>query len=36
MKKILLTSTGFENENIKNKFIELLNCDVTKAKFYLL
>lgn len=32
MKKILLTSTGFENENIKNKFIELLNCDVTKAK----
>lgn len=32
MKKILLTSTGFENVNIKNKFLELLNCDVTKAK----
>ncbi len=32
MKKILLTSTGFENDNIKNKFLELLNCDVTKAK----
>lgn len=32
MKKILLTSTGFENDNIKNKFLELLNCDVAKAK----
>lgn len=32
MKKILLTSTGFENDNIKNKFLELLNCDVTKVK----
>lgn len=32
MKKILLTSTGFENDNIKNKFLELLNCDVTKAR----
>ena len=32
MKKILLTSTGFENDNIKNKFLELLNCDVSKAK----
>lgn len=32
MKKILLTSTGFENDNIKSKFLELLNCDVTKAK----
>lgn len=32
MKKILLTSTGFENENIKNKFIELLNVDVKDAK----
>lgn len=32
MKKILLTSAGFENENIKNKFLELLNCDVTNAK----
>ena len=25
MKKIILTSTGFDNENIMNKFIELLN-----------
>ena len=32
MKNILLTSTGFENDNIKNKFLELLNCDVSKAK----
>ncbi len=32
MKKILLTSTGLENENIKNKFLELLNCDAKKAK----
>lgn len=32
MKKILLTSTGFENDNIKNKFLELLNCNVSKAK----
>ena len=32
MKKILLTSTGFENDNIKNKFLELLDCDVSKAK----
>ncbi len=24
MKKTLLTSTGFENDNIKNKFLELL------------
>lgn len=32
MKKILLTSTGFENNNIRNKFLELLNCDVSKAK----
>ena len=32
MKKILLTSTGLENDNIKNKFLELLNCDVTKVK----
>ena len=27
MKKILLTSTGFENKNIENKFLELLNKD---------
>lgn len=32
MKKILLTSTGFDNENIMNKFIELLNVDVKDAK----
>ncbi|MBP3920998.1 MAG: Type 1 glutamine amidotransferase-like domain-containing protein [Bacilli bacterium] len=32
MKKILLTSTGFDNENIMNKFIELLNVDVKNAK----
>ncbi len=32
MKKILLTSTGFDNENIKNKFIDLLNVDVKDAK----
>lgn len=32
MKKILLTSTGFENVNIKNKFLELLNCDIKDAK----
>ena len=32
MKKILLTSTGFDNENIKNKFIELLNTNIENAK----
>ena len=32
MKNILLTSTGFDNENIMNKFIELLNVDVEEAK----
>ena len=32
MKKIILTSTGFDNENIMNKFIELLNADVKDAK----
>ena len=32
MKKIILTSTGFDNENIMNKFIELLNVDVKNAK----
>lgn len=32
MKKIILTSTGFDNVNIKNKFLDLLNCDVSKAK----
>ncbi len=32
MKKILLTSTGFDNENIMNKFIDLLNVDVKDAK----
>lgn len=32
MKKILLTSTGFGNNNIKNKFLELLNCDVKQAQ----
>ena len=32
MKKILLTSTGFDNKNIMNKFIELLDVDVKDAK----
>ncbi len=32
MKKILLTSTGLENINIKNKFLELLNCKIANAK----
>ena len=32
MKKILLTSTGFDNENIKNKFIELLDADIKNVK----
>ncbi len=27
MKKFLLTSTGFDNENIMNKFIDLLNVE---------
>lgn len=30
--KNILTSTGFDNENIMNKFIELLNVDVKDAK----
>ena len=32
MKKIILTSTGFDNINIMNKFIELINVDVKDAK----
>lgn len=32
MKKILLTSTGFENKNIENKFLELLNKNSENAK----
>ena len=32
MKKILLTSTGFDNENIKNKFIELLDTEIKNVK----
>lgn len=32
MKKILLTSTGFTNINIRNKFIELLDKDVKDTK----
>ena len=32
MKKILLTSTGFENKNIENKFIKLLNKNPKEAK----
>lgn len=32
MKKILLTSTGFDNDNIKNKFLELLEKDVKNVK----
>ena len=32
MKKILLTSTGFDNENIKNKFLALLDRDIKNVK----
>lgn len=32
MRKILLTSTGFENKNIEKKFIELLNKGTDEAK----
>lgn len=32
MKKILLTSTGFDNENIKNKFLKLLEKDVKNVR----
>lgn len=32
MKKILLTSTGFENKNIENKFLKLLNKNSKEAK----
>ena len=32
MRKILLTSTGFENRNIENKFLELLNKKVDETK----
>lgn len=32
MKKVLLTSTGFDNINIKNKFLELLDCPIKEAK----
>lgn len=32
MKKILLTSTGFDNDNIKNKFLSLLNKDINDVK----
>ena len=32
MKKILLTSTGFDNENIKNKFLTLLDKDVSNTQ----
>lgn len=32
MRKILLTSTGFENKNIENKFLELLNKKTDEAK----
>lgn len=28
MKKVLLTSTGFDNENVKNKFLSLLEKEV--------
>ena len=34
MKKILLTSTGFDNENIKNKFLELLDKDIKNVKIF--
>lgn len=32
MRKILLTSTGFENKNIEKKFLELLNKNTSEAK----
>ena len=32
MKKVLLTSTGFDNPFIKEKFVKLLNKDVSEAK----
>lgn len=32
MKKILLTSTGFDNKNIEKKFLELLDKNVEEAK----
>ena len=32
MRKILLTSTGFENKNIEKKFLELLNKRTDEAK----
>lgn len=32
MKKILLTSTGFDNINIKNKFLELLESKIDDTK----
>ena len=32
MKKIILTSTGFDNENIMNKFIELLDKETKNTK----
>ncbi len=32
MKNVLLTSTGFENENIKNKFLSLLKKSTEDAK----
>lgn len=32
MKKIILTSTGFDNDNIMKKFIGQLNVDVKEAK----
>jgi len=32
MKKVLLTSTGFDNENIKNKFLSLLEKEVADVK----
>jgi len=32
MGKVLLTSTGFDNENIKNKFLELLEKDIADVR----
>lgn len=32
MRKILLTSTGFDNDNIKNKFLSLLNKNISEVK----
>lgn len=32
MRNVLLTSTGFDNDNIKNKFLSLLNKNISEVK----